>query len=84
MKKDALEQKRAELIALVDNFYLASEVVVKKAREFEALANKVYGVKDGAFWMQRANRLEKLLNEVSVFCPAGYKSEIAKALRMEE
>jgi hypothetical protein len=80
MEKEQLEIKRAELKVYLDNFNLSSEAVVKKAREFEDLANRVYGIKDGAYWMQRCGRMEGLLGEVSPFCPAGYKYEIEKAL----
>lgn len=80
MEKEQLEIKRAELRILIDNFNLSSEAVVKKAREFEELANRVYVIRDGAYWMSRTKKLENLLREVSVFCPAGYKYEIEKVL----
>jgi hypothetical protein len=48
MEKEQLEIKRAELKIYIDNFNLSSEAVVRKAREFENLANKVYDIKDGA------------------------------------
>jgi hypothetical protein len=80
MEKEQLEIKRAELKVYIDNFNLSSEVVVKKAKEFEDLANSVYGIKDGAYWMQRCRKLEGLLGEVTCFCPSGYKYEIEKAL----
>jgi hypothetical protein len=80
MENEQLEVKRAELKILIDNFNLSSEAVVKKAREFEDLANSVYGIKDGAYWMQRCRKMEGLLREVSPFCPAGDKYEIEKAL----
>jgi hypothetical protein len=48
------------------------------------IKNKSYGVKDGAYWMQRSKRLEGLLRETSVFCPAGHKYEIEKALEFEQ
>ena len=83
MKKDQLELKRRELNTLLDNFNLTSEFVVKKAREFEELANKTYGIKDGAYWMQRYKKIEGLLKQVEGFCPAGYRSEIAEALKVE-
>lgn len=57
-------------------------MVVKKAREFEDLANKVYGVKDGAYWMHKSKKLEGLLKGTLVFYPAGYKHEIDRALEM--
>jgi hypothetical protein len=60
------------------------KVVVRKAREFEELVNKVYGIKDGAYWMQRAKNLEGILKEVEAFCPAGYKYEIKKVLKVEQ
>lgn len=82
MEKELLELKRDELKIFIDNFQLSSEVVVRKAREFEELANKVYGIKDGAYWMQRAKNLEGLLNEVEAFCPAGYRNEIKKVLEV--
>lgn len=82
MEREQLEIKRAELKVYIDNFNLSSEAVVKKAREFEDLANRVYGIKDVAYWMQRCRRMEGLLREVSTFCPAGYKYEIEKALEM--
>lgn len=84
MEKEQLEIKRAELRTFIDNFQLSSEVVVRKAREFEDLANKVYGIKDGAYWMLRSRRLEGLLREAAVFCPAGYKYEIGRALEVEQ
>jgi hypothetical protein len=68
-----LELKRAELKILIDNFHLSSEAVVRKAREFEDLSNKVYGIKDGAYWMGRSKNLEGLLREASAFCPAGIR-----------
>ncbi|MDP4146946.1 MAG: hypothetical protein Q8936_21150 [Bacillota bacterium] len=80
MEKEQLEIKRAELNIYIENFNLSSEAVVKKAREFETLANKIYGIKDGAYWMSRAKELEDLLREVSVFCPAWYKDGIEKVL----
>lgn len=80
MEKEQLEIKRAELNIYIENFNLSSDAVVKKAREFETLANKIYGIKDGAYWMSRTRMLEELLKEVSVFCPAGYKCEIEKKL----
>lgn len=80
MEKEQLEIKRAELNIYIENFNLSSNAVVKKAREFETLANKIYGIKDGAYWMSRTKKLEDILREVSVFCPAGYKYEIEKAL----
>ena len=83
MEKDQLELKRLELNTLIDNFNLTSEFVVKKAREFEELANKTYGIKDGAYWMQRYKRIEELLKQVNGYCPARFKSEIAEALKVE-
>lgn len=83
MELEGLELKRAELKILVDNFHLSSEVVVRKAREFEELANKGYGIKDGAYWMQRAKRLEGILSEVWAFCPAEYRDGIKKTLEAE-
>jgi hypothetical protein len=80
MDKEQLEIRRAELKVYIDNFNLSSEAVVKKAREFENLANKTYDIKDGSYWMDRSKKLESLLNEVSAFCPAGYKCEIEKVL----
>ena len=53
---------------------------MKKAREFENLANKIYEIKDGAYWMKRSKELEDLLKEVSAFCPAGYKYEIDRVI----
>jgi hypothetical protein len=82
VNKELLELKRDELVTFIDNFHLSSDAVVKKAREFEELANKVYGVKDGAYWRQRTKKLEELLKEASVFCPAGYKYEIERALEV--
>jgi hypothetical protein len=84
MEKELFELKRDELKIFIDNFHLSSEAVVSKAREFEDLANKVYRIKDGAYWMQRAKNLEGLLNEVEAFCPAGYKNEIKKVLELEQ
>jgi predicted nucleotidyltransferase component of viral defense system len=84
MELEQLELKRAELKTFIDNFHLSSEAVVRKAREFEELANKVYAIKDGAYWMRRAKNLESLLCEVSAFCPAGFKHEINKALEFEQ
>jgi hypothetical protein len=81
MEKEQLEVKRAELKIYIDNFNLSSEAVVRKAREFEKLANKAYGVKDGAYWMERSRKLEELLREAAEFCPAGHKHEIAQALK---
>lgn len=83
MEKEQLEIKRAELKVYIDNFNLSSDAVVRKAREFENIANKIYGIKDGAYWMDRSKKLESLLNEVSAFCPAGYKYEIEKVLGIE-
>lgn len=80
MDKELLESKRDELKTFIDNFHLSSEAVVKKAREFEELANKVYGIKDGVYWMQRAKLLEGLLREAEAFCPSGYKHELNRAL----
>jgi hypothetical protein len=80
MEREELEIKRAELKLLMEHFQLSSEAVVKKAREFEDLANKVYGIKDGAYWLQRTLKLEGLLREVSCFCPAGYRAEIERML----
>jgi hypothetical protein len=80
MEKEELEIKRAELKIYIDSFNLSSEAVVKKAREFESLANKIYEIKDGDYWMKRSMELEDLLKEVSAFCPAGYKYEIKKIL----
>jgi hypothetical protein len=82
MEREHLEIKRAELKVYLDNFNLSSEAVVKKAREFEDLANRVYEIKDGAYWMQRCGKMEGILREVSPFCPAGYKFEIVKALEL--
>jgi len=82
MEKEQLEIKRAELKIYIDNFNLSSEAVVKKAREFEDLANRVYGIKDGSYWMQRCRKIEGLLREVSQFCPSGYKYEIEKAMEL--
>ena len=84
MIKDELDIKRDELNVLMENFCLNSEVVVKKAREFEELANKIYGIKDGAFWMKRAKSLEKLLRDVQAFCPVVQKNEIEEILKVEE
>jgi hypothetical protein len=84
MLKDDLYIKRTELNVLMDNFCLTSEIVVRKAREFEELANKVYGIKDGAYWMKRANSLEKLLKDVQAFCPVVQKNEIVEILKVEE
>jgi hypothetical protein len=80
MENNQLEIKRAELKILLDNFQLSSEAVVKKAREFEDLANKVYGIKDGAYWMQRSRRVEGLLKDALAYCPAGYRSEIEREM----
>lgn len=82
MEKEQLEIKRAELKLLMEHFQLSSEAVVKKAREYEDLANKVYDIKDGAYWLQRTQKLEWLLREVSCFCPAGYRVEIERMLGM--
>jgi hypothetical protein len=84
MEKELLELKRDELKTFIDNFQLSSEVVVRKAREFEDMANKVYGIKDGAYWMQRAKNLEGILNEVEAFCLVGYSNEIKKILEVEQ
>lgn len=84
MELEQLELKRAELKTLIDNFHLSSEAVVRKAREFEDLSNKVYGIKDGAYWMRRSKKLEGLLMETSAFCPAGHKYEIEKALEFDQ
>jgi hypothetical protein len=84
MLKDELDTKRYELNVLMENFCLTSDAVVKKAREFEELANKIYGVKDGAYWMKRAKRLEKLLKDVQAFCPVIQKNEINQILKVEE
>jgi hypothetical protein len=84
MKVEQLEFKRAELNILLENFSLSSESVVEKAREFEELANKTYGIKDGVYWMQRAMELERLLREVQVFCPIIQKNEIEEMLKVEE
>jgi hypothetical protein len=84
MLKDELDIKRTELNVLMDNFCLTSEVVVKKAREFENLANRIYGVKDGAYWMKRAKSLEKILSHVQAFCPLVQSIEIAEILKVEE
>jgi hypothetical protein len=84
MEKEQLEIKRAELKVYLDNFNLSSEAVVKKAREFEDLANKVYGIKDGVYWMERAKKMEGLLQEVLPFCPAGYKHEIERSMEIEQ
>jgi hypothetical protein len=59
-------------------------ILLKKAREFVDLANKVYAIKDETYWMQRSKKLEGLLREASAFCPAGYKYEIEKALEIEQ
>jgi hypothetical protein len=83
MNKEQLEIKRAELKIFIDNFSLSSEAVVRKAREFEDLANKVYKIKDGSYWMERSKKLEGLLQEVLPFCPAGYKFEIEKSMEIE-
>lgn len=77
---ELLEQKRNELNFFIDNLCLSSEAVVKKAREFEDLANKTYNIKDGAYWMQKAKSLEVLLNQVQIYCPENYKTEIEKVL----
>lgn len=61
MEKEQLEIKRAELKIYIDSFNLSSEAVVNKAMEFENLANKVYEIKDGAYWMKRSKELEDLL-----------------------
>jgi hypothetical protein len=82
VEKEELEIKRKELVTLVDNFCLSSETVVKMAREFEEMANKVYDIRDGAYWMNRAKKLENLLNEVQVHCPEKHKTEIEKVLRV--
>jgi hypothetical protein len=83
MNQEQLEIKKAELKIFIDNFSLSSEAVVRKAREFEDLANKVYEIKDGVYWMQRSNKLEGLLQEVLPFCPAGYKHEIEKSMELD-
>lgn len=83
LMKKKLESKRVELTVLVDNFCLSSDIVVRKAREFEELANESYAVKDGAYWMQRALKLSRILSEVEGYCPMQYKDEIAKLLKME-
>lgn len=83
MQKEQLELKRSELNLFLDNFSLSSEVVVKKAREFEELANRIYKIKDGAFWMVRAKKLEGLLKEVADLCPENYKNEIKMTLEVE-
>lgn len=82
MEREQMEQKRNELYLFIDNFSLSSEAVVKKAREFEELANKAYEIKDGIYWMQRAKNLEALLNEVEVYFPEKYKREIEKVLEV--
>jgi hypothetical protein len=82
MGENQLEIKRTELKILLDNFQLSSDTVVKKAREFEDLANKVYVVKDGAYWMQRSRKVEGLLKEALVYCPAGYRYEIEKEIEL--
>lgn len=69
---EKLEIKRAELNSLVNNCSLSCEIVVRKAREFEELANKTYGLRDGSYWMQRSRKLEKLLRDVTGFCLAVY------------
>lgn len=83
MQKEQLELKRSELNLFLDNFSLSSEVVVKKAREFEELANRIYKIKDGAFWMERAKKLEGLLKEAADLCPENYKNEIKMTLEVE-
>jgi hypothetical protein len=83
MKKNELELKRRELMILIDNFCLSSELVVSKAREFEDLSNEFYNLKDGAYWMQQSVKMAQLLKEVEIYCPIQYKNEIAKLLIVE-
>jgi hypothetical protein len=77
-----LEQKRIELNIFIDNCALSSETVVKKAREFEELANRSYDIKDAVYWMRRAKRLEILLQEAREYCPDNCKVEIEKVLKL--
>ena len=82
MGNEQLELKRAELSLYIDNFNLSSEAVLRKAREFEDLANRIYGVRDGAYWLERSKKLEGLLREVWAFCPARHRNEIARVLEV--
>lgn len=79
---EQLELKRTELNILMENFCLSSELVVKKAREFEELANKTYEIKDGAYWMKRAKNLEKVLRDVQAFCPVIQRNDIEEMLKV--
>lgn len=82
MSKEQLEIKRNKLNLFIDNFCLSSEIVVKAAMEFEELANKTYGIKDSAYWMQRTMKLETLLREVEAYCPEKYKIEIENGIKV--